>query len=129
MLLEILFCHGLVSRGILSICEVLLAHFQLPLGLGDLQFFHIGCRPYWYRIKLLLIHRFIIDFIITEVEMCLPQLMLHLDVILITLNRGGTPTRIRSLVVGTMRGLLSMPDFGVSDCEMRLLDLLSNLFI
>ena len=55
--------------------------------------------------------------------------MLHLDIILVGVAWGGPPAGIRRLVGRPMRGLFRLGLLRVSYGEMRLLDLLGNLFI
>lgn len=82
MLREVFFGHRLICRNILPIYEVLLPHLQLPLSLSLLKHLHISGRSGRHGVEIVFVRGFIPQFIITEIEMSLPQLMLHLDIIL-----------------------------------------------
>lgn len=113
----------------MPIGKVLLPLLQLPLRLCQLRLLHLSSRPLGHLVELVLVGGFIIDAIGPKIEMCLPQLVLHLDIILVGVAGGGTPAGIRRLVSRPMRGFFCLGLLRVSYGEMRLLDLLGNLFI
>ena len=127
---EILFRHRLISRYILSINKVLLPHLKLSLCLCHFECLHICGRSNRYSIENLFVSGFIFIFIITEIEMRLPQLMLHLNVVLcVGLCGSGSSSCVRCLKVSSMRGFFGVPNFRISNSEMSLFDLLCYLFI
>ncbi len=127
---EILFSHRLIGRHILSINKVLLPHLKLSLCLCHFKSLHICGRSNRYSIENLLVSGFIFIFIITEIEMRLPQLMLHFHIILcIGLCGGGASSCVRCLKVSSMRGFFGVANFWIPNSEMSLFDLLCYLFI
>ena len=129
MLWKVLFSHRLVSGNILAIDDISLSHLLLPIRLSLFHLLHLSGRPGRQRVKDLLIGGFIIDLFVSEIKMSLPQLMFHLDVVLVSLARSGPAASVRRYEIGAMRCLLRVADLRVTDREMRLLDLLCNLFI
>ena len=113
----------------MPISKVLLPLLQLPLRLCQLGLLHLSSRPLGDFVKLILVGGFIIDAIGPKIEMGLPQLMLHLDIILVGVSGGGPSAGIRRLVGRPVRRLFRLSLLRVSNREMRLLDLLGNLFI
>ena len=127
---EILFSHRLIGRNILSINEVLLSHFQLSLCLCHFKRLHICGWSNRNSIENLLVRGFIFVFIITEIEMSLPQLMLHLHIVLLdALCGSGASSGVGCLKGSSMRGFLWVANFWIPYREMGLLDLLCYLFI
>ena len=113
----------------MPISKVLLPLLQLPLRLCQLRLLHLSSRSLGDFVELILVGGFIIDAIGPKIEMGLPQLMLHLDIILVGVGGGGPSAGIRRLVGRPVRCLFRLGLLWVSYGEMRLLDLLGNLFI
>lgn len=88
----------MIGRDILPIGKILLSLLQLPLCLSKLRLLHFSGRPLGDIVELVLVGGFIIDIIGPKIEMCLPKLVLHLDIILVGVARGRPSAGIRWLV-------------------------------
>lgn len=130
VLREILLGHGLILWLISSIYKVLLPHLELSFSLSLFKRVKIACWPQWHAlIEYLLISRFICVLVVAEIEMSLPQVFFHILIVTLLLltSRCWKSPLLRE--VCCMRSLFIKVLRRVTNSEMGLLNVLSNLFV